>query len=140
MAHDVRVIPAREFLRADVHGNLDLRQSKELLKELAAATTGFPDRHILIDVRDVPATGPRLSSEELFEIVQTLHSLGLGVLNRIAIVRRPPEAFDRARFLEMLAGERGIQISAFESFEEAFNWLYGSETPIPTAEEGARRG
>lgn len=127
MPHDIRVIPAQEFLRADVHGRLDLPASKLLLEQLAAACAGSPERHVLIDVRDISAA--QLSSVDLFELVQALRGRGLGLLNRIAVLRRVRDGFDRARFFEMLAADRGFQVSAFEDFEAALTWLYGSGEP-----------
>jgi hypothetical protein len=121
MPHDIRVIRAQEFLRADVRGHMDLAASQDLLRQLAAATAGNPNRHILIDARD---TGPPvLTSVDLFELVQTLRQLGLGLLNRIAILRRLRDPFDRARFFEMLATDRGFHVAVFDDFEAAFDWL-----------------
>src|SRR5262245_57828203 len=111
MPHDIRVIAAAEFLRADVHGQLDLPASQRLLEEVAAACAGTPDRHILIDVRDTAV--PLLSSADLYELVQTLRRLGLGLFNRIAILRQLRRSFDRARFFEMLATDRGFQVAVF---------------------------
>lgn len=128
MPHDIRVIPAQEFLRADVRGRLDLAASKRLLEQLAAACVGCPERHILVDVRDISA--PQLSSVDLFELVQVLRGLGLGLLNRIAVLRRVRDGFDRARFFEMLAADRGFQVGVFEDFEAALTWLYGSGAPV----------
>jgi hypothetical protein len=134
MPHDIRVIVASEFLRADVHGNVDLATSKRILEDLAQACAGHPDRHILIDVRS--AGVPMLSSVDLYELVQTLCRLGLGVLNRIAILRRHPDKFDRGRFFEMLATERGFNVGAFEDFEKAFDWLHVGGTATKTNERG----
>src|SRR5262245_55677074 len=128
MPHDIRVITVRDFLRADVSGQLDLPASKRLLEELASACVGNPERHILIDGRE--ASGSQLSSVDLLELVNTLRRLGLGLLNRIAILRVPRENFDRARFFEMLAADRGYHVAAFDDFEEAFDWLNGgSQSP-----------
>jgi hypothetical protein len=125
--HDIHVIPAQEFLRADVHGHIDLATSRQLLEKLALACANAPDRHILIDGR---ATGPvRLSSVDLYELVQVLRKLGLGLHNKIAILRHPRDGFDRARFFEMLATDRGFQVGAFEDFEAAFAWFYGDGGP-----------
>jgi hypothetical protein len=128
MPHDIRVIPAHEFLRADVHDRLDLAASKRLLEQLAAACVGCPERDILVDVRGIST--PQLSSVDLYELVQALRGLGLGLLNRIAILRRVRDGFDRARFFEMLAADRGFQVSVFEDFEAALTWLYGSGQPV----------
>jgi hypothetical protein len=102
-----------------------LPTSKQILQELAAACVGSPDRHILVDIRDTRP--PRLTSIELYELVQTLRGLGLGLLNRIAILYRHTDAFDRARFFEMLATDRGLQVGAFEDFEAAFRWLHDGD-------------
>jgi hypothetical protein len=128
MPHDVRVIPARDFLRADVHGGIDLATSRQLLVELASATAGTPDRHIVIDARDV--SGPPLSTVDLFELVQTLRSLGLGLLNKLAILRTQRDSFDRGRFFEMLATDRRFHVGVFDDFESAFAWLYGAGKPV----------
>ena len=136
--HNVCVIPAKEFLRADVHGQLDLAASKRLLEELAAACAATPERHILIDGRDVG--DPVLTSTDLYELVQTLRMLGLGLLNKIAILRRHPDTFDRARFFEMLATDRGFHVGAFEDFESAFQYLYGHGDPHSPAATGGGTG
>ena len=128
MPHDIRVIKASEFVRADVQGKPDLAASKQLLRELAAACVGCPDRHILIDTRATDA--PELTSLDLYELVQTLRELGLGLLNRIAILNRPRDTFDRARFFEMLAADRGLHVGAFKDFEAAFTWLHGGGEPV----------
>jgi hypothetical protein len=128
MPHDIRVISAREFLRADVQGQPDLATSRQILEELAAAGGADPGRDILLDVRDTGA--PVLTSVDLFELVQVFRKLGLGVLNRIAILRRVKDEFDRARFFEMLATDRGLNVAVFEEFEPAFTWLHGGGEPV----------
>jgi hypothetical protein len=138
MPHDIRVITAREFLRADVHGRLDLPASKRVLEQLAAACAGTPDRHILIDVRDTKPAN--VGSVEVYELVQTLRVLGLGVLNQIAVLRCQPEGFDRGRLFEMLATDRGFQVGVFEDFEAAFAWLYGKGEAVPPAGGPAAAG
>jgi hypothetical protein len=124
MPHDIRVIPASEFLRADVHGQIDLASSKALLTELAAAVR--PGQHIVIDNRS--SGKANLTSLEIYDLVQTLRALGLGLMNKIAIIRRPTEGFDRARFFQLLANDRGFEVGAFADFEAALGWLYGEGT------------
>ncbi len=131
MAHDIRVISARDFFRANVEGQFDLESSKALLRDLAKAVVGCQDRHILIDTRETGT--PILTSSDLFELVQTLRQLGLGVFNRIALLRRLTDTFDRGRFFEMLATERGMQVGTFDDFETAFEWL---QTGGPTSFSG----
>jgi hypothetical protein len=128
MAHDIRVIAARDFLRANVQGQFDLEASKALLRDLATAVVGCQDRHILIDTRETGT--PILTSSDLFELVQTLKQLGLGLLNRVAILRHLTDTFDRGRFFEMLATDRGMQVGTFDDFETAFEWLQ-TGGPVP---------
>jgi hypothetical protein len=131
MPHDIRVISAKEFLRADVRGEPDLATSKRILEELAAAGGADPGRDILLDVRQTGA--PVLTSVDLFELVQVFRKLGLGVLNRIAILRLVKDEFDRARFFEMLATDRGLNVTVFDDFESACEWLHGEGQPAVPA-------
>jgi len=121
MPHDIRVIKVREFLRADVSGKMNLEQTVDLLVALASRNAAKPDQHILLDVRDTKE--PELDSADLYELVKVLRSLGMGVINRMAILRNKREGFDRARFFQMLAHDRGLNVGVFEEFEECFEWI-----------------
>ena len=130
MARDIRVIPASDFLQADVDGRLDLTASKQLLLQLAAATADTPERAVVVDFRDVPeASGRRMSSTELAELVGALLKTDLGVRNKVAVLRKPTPGFDRAKFFELMAAGRGRSIAAFDDFEAAFLWLFGDGDP-----------
>ena len=130
MAHDIRIIPSSDFLRADVNGRLDLDASKQFLLKLAAATAETPERAVVVDFRDVPDdAGRRMSSTELAELVGALLKTDLGVRNKVAVLRRPTQGFDRAKFFELMAADRGRNIAAFDDFESAFRWLFGEGDP-----------
>ena len=58
----------------------------------------------------------------------TRGQLALGIV-ALAILRRQPDTFDRARFFEMLATDRGFNVGAFEDFEKAFDWLHVGGAP-----------
>jgi hypothetical protein len=69
---------------------------------------------------------------DVWALARDLGSLGLTPANRVAILNRPKDDFDRAAFLELCAGNRGYHIRAFREFEDAFSWLV-SEQPSSEA-------
>ncbi len=124
MAYDVRVIPVKEFLRTDISGVIDLRASREVLKELLAVCAQSNVYHVLIDGREASSHS---STVDVWTLANDLGSLGMKVEHRVAILNRPKDEFDRAAFLEVCATNRGYQLRAFRDFESAFSWLTGEE-------------
>ena len=120
MPHDIRIISLDDFLRTDVHGQLDLAESKKLLSDVAAEYAQLPNHHILLDLR---AATSELVVPELYALVAFLGELGLGVNNRIALLYHQKDSFDRARFFALYAERQGLQVSAFQDFEWALEWL-----------------
>ena len=120
MAYDVRVIPVKEFLRTDISGEIDLRASREVLKELLATCAQNDVYHVLIDGREASSHS---STVDVWTLANDLDSLGMKVEHRVAILNRPKDEFDRAAFLEVCATNRGYQLRAFRDFETAFTWL-----------------
>jgi hypothetical protein len=124
MAHDIRLIHVRDFLRRDVDGVIDVKSSRRLLKELANASVERGNHRIFVDIRDT-RPGGKLSVVDILEIASILGELGFGPHNRIAILNDPKDDFDRGAFLETCAVNRGINIRAFRDFEKAHFWLAG---------------
>ena len=51
--------------------------------------------------------------------------------SKLAILARPEETLDLAKFMELYAGNRGFRVGAFKDFEEAMDWLMASsEAPV----------
>lgn len=120
MAYDVRVIPIKEFLRTNVSGELDLKATREVLKELLAICSRSNIHHILIDGREASS---RASTVDVWTLANELGSLGMSSQHRIALLNRPKDEFDRGAFLEVCATNRGHELRAFRDFESAFTWL-----------------
>ena len=131
MAHDIRVIPATAFLRAEIRGRLDVPATRQLLQKLAASCADHPQRAMVVDFRDVPEDDPtpRLSSTELAELLGELLKTGLGFANKVAVLRNPRPGFDRAKLFELMAADRGRNVGVFDDFESAFRWLFGEGDP-----------
>ena len=122
MPASVRVIHARDFIRARPQGEADLESAEKLLKDIAAAGSGLDEFDILVDTRHVAAV---LSATDLWTLAEQL------VLYRKTFARRtailcPIERFDHARFFALCAEHRGFNIQAFTAYEEAMEWLLSS--------------
>ena len=124
MSYDMRVIPISEFLRTDVSGEIDLQASRAILKQLLDSCASHNIHHILIDTREASS---RASTVDVWSLANDLGSLGMGTEDRIAILNRPKDDFDRGAFLELCATNRGYQLRAFRDFESAFTWLTSEE-------------
>jgi hypothetical protein len=125
MAYDVRVIPIREFVKTDVTGELDVTATREMLSQLMAACKRENITRILIDCREASTHS---TVTDVWTLARDLGSLGVSHENRVAVLNRPKDHFDRAAFLELCATNRGYHLRAFREFEAAFTWLT-SELP-----------
>jgi hypothetical protein len=95
MAANVKVIRARDFVRAQPGGHANLEQAEQLLKDIALAVWRLAER--LVRFRKTFA-------------------------HRNAILC-PIEKFDHTRFFALCAENHGFNIQAFSSYEEAMEWL-----------------
>ena len=121
MPPSVKVIQARDFVRARPEGVVDLEESMRLLAEIANAAAGLKDHDVVLDVRRVE---PGLGTTELWTLAQKLADYR-DVFRRKTAVLCPLERFDNARFFVMCAENRGLNIRAFTSYEGAMEWILG---------------
>jgi hypothetical protein len=124
MSHDVRIIAATEFLQTTVEGAIDFASSEQILRTIAEACREHDQHHVLIDATRVPEGS--LSVIDLYQIGSNLQLLGFDPSHRIAIVYTPGRS-ERAKFLELVATNRGTSLRVFDKSEEAWDWL--SEEP-----------
>jgi hypothetical protein len=124
MATNVRIIHARDCVRATPDGTLDRATSERLLAEVAAAARGLTDFEVILDTRRAQAT---LTITDLWYLAE--HLVGLPEIRGRKIAVLPPaEGFDRASFFALTAQNRGLRVRAFASFEEAIDWLAEDRT------------
>ena len=121
MPANIRVIRSKDFIRARPDGHADLEKGEQLLKDLAVAGQGMGDYDILVDTRDVSGY---LSAPDLFTLASQLARYRQTFARRTAILC-PLERFDHARFFSLCAENRGFNMHAFSSYEEAMEWLLG---------------
>ncbi len=120
MKTSYKLISAKDFIKTHPTGEPDLKQSKKILVELAAIAKPPADYEILLDVRDSYGT---LTLFDMYELVAVLGRHRSSFRNKIAFLTRPDHQFDKAKFLELCARNRGFQVGAFTDFEETIEWL-----------------
>ena len=115
-----KLISAKDFIKTHPTGEPDLEQSKKILIELAAIAEPPADYEILLDVRD---SYGHLSFFDMYELVAEFGRHRSSFRNKIAFLCRTDDQFDRGRFLELCARNRGFQVGAFTDFQETIEWL-----------------
>ena len=121
MPTNVKIIHASDFIRARPEGAAQLEDAEQLLKDIIAAGTGLEDYEVLVDTRRVTGS---LSATDLWTLAEKLTKFRASFAHRTAILC-PLEKFDHSRFFALCAENRGFNIQAFTSYEEAMEWLIG---------------
>ncbi|HEX7218503.1 MAG TPA: hypothetical protein VF280_04740 [Burkholderiales bacterium] len=119
MPANVKVILAQDFVRGTPEGQIYLEEAEKLLRDIAAAGAGLEGFDVLIDTRRVSAG---LSATELWYLADKVARLPRSEGRRIAILC-PTERFDHSRFFALCAENRGLNVAAFTSYEDAMEWL-----------------
>lgn len=126
MPINLRIIRVHEFIKVAADGQLDLEGSKELLLEIASVSRAHLVHHeIIIDTRKMES---KLSTTDLWYLSAELGNLRKDFSGKTAVLC-PLEDFDSAVFFVLCAKNRGLQVMAFTSYEEAVEWLGANVTP-----------
>ena len=120
MATTIRIIHAHDFVRATPEGHLDFGEAKRLLVEIASASASLPECEVILDSRKARV---QISVAELWHLAGVLSELRGEVYRKTAVLC-PLEDFDKAEFFTLCAENRGLDVRAFTSFEDAIQWLF----------------
>jgi hypothetical protein len=127
---NLRIISIRDFLKVAPQGSQDFKSLKQALSEAASAQGAFLDYDLLIDTRGAET---HLSVTDIWELAADLATMihaGASKSFKAKIpVLCPAEEFDHAKFFSLCSQNRGLNVRAFTSFEDLFEWLSGSSTP-----------
>jgi hypothetical protein len=124
MSTNIRVIHHLDFLRVRADGRADMDMAKSLLARVAATAASLEKYEVLIDIRD---TVGQLTPDEVCELAASLDQFRGTFLRKTAVLC-PRERFDNAKLFSLLAGSHGFRnIRAFLNYEDAMEWLLGSE-------------
>jgi hypothetical protein len=119
MPTNVKIIHASDFIRARPEGPAQLEDAEQMLKDIAAAGAGLDHYEVLVDTRRVTGS---LSATDLWTLAEKLARFRSTFAHRTAILC-PLEKFDHSRFFALCAENRGFNIQAFTSYEDAMEWL-----------------
>ncbi|MGD0878661.1 MAG: hypothetical protein ABSA01_11000 [Anaerolineales bacterium] len=124
MATNMRIIHAADFIKVTPDGKLNLDESRKLLIEIASAPVPLVNYEIIIDTRKAQAA---MSITDLWYLAAELSKLHKSFSRKTAVLC-PLEKFDQAGFFALCAQNRGFQVRAFTSFEDAIEWLIAGKT------------
>jgi hypothetical protein len=123
MPTNIRIIHAREFIKATSEGQLNFDRAKEILREIASTEDPSFDYDVILDVRKAQS---ELSTTDLWNLAAELSNVRKAFSRKTAVLC-PLERFDHAGFFALCAQNRGFRVKAFTSFEDAIDWIIGME-------------
>ena len=122
MPTNIRVIHAHSFIRATPEGTLDFEKTREIVLEIASTSLNMDDYDVILDSRKAQSI---LSVKELWHLATSLGSTfrqDFSLPQKTAVIC-PIERFNHAEFFALCAQNRGFNVGAFTSFEDAYEWL-----------------
>ena len=113
----------RDFIRKTEAGELDIKASVEIVKELAATAGFHTDHNILLDLRDTAIAGP-VNLTGLLEIVMEFVRYEYAFKNKIAVlIPNKPERIMQAQYIANAMQVKGLSCNYFTDFEAALDWM-----------------
>ena len=131
MPFELQIIRASEFVRFDAHEQPDLEASKEVLRSMAHACRKRGLDCALLDLRMLPIPEkPLFTANDLAALVGVFLEAGFGRQQRLAILYRL-DVHGGIHNFSFISRMRGLQVLAFNEFEEALIWLSEAEHDAP---------
>ena len=127
MPTQLRIIRAKDFIKATPEGALDLEKSRVLLMQIASAKRLLQDYALILDTRKADS---KMSAYELWYLAGELQKVDSTFLRKTAILC-PDKRFEMAKFFALCAENHGVEMQAFISFEDAMEWLNASDEGVP---------
>ena len=123
MPIELHLIRATEFLRLDADEHIDFEASKRVLQDLAIACWRRGIGRAMLDIRHVPIPDkPSFTHSELAAMAGAFREAGFTRQQRLAILYKT-DVYGGVRNFTFFSKLRGLQVQAFDDFEEAFFWL-----------------
>ena len=119
----IRHVQYADFIALISDGVGDLSGFRSATDTLVRQMGSLHFHHILIDLRH--AVIPPLPEAVLVEAVSYLRRVGVGVLNRVAIVTDPADELrsERVQIAERIALLMEMHLRSFQDYSEALDWL-----------------
>ena len=123
MTTNLRIIRVGDFVNATPQGSLDFEKAKQAIREASRVSGAFVDYDLLIDTRGSESD---LSVADIWylakELASLVHANTRGFRAKIPVLC-PTKEFDHAKFFELCSQNRGLNVRAYTSFEDLFDWL-----------------
>jgi len=150
MPVELQVIRASEFVCFDADEHLDFEASQKVLQGLVTAYHKRGLGRAMLDLRDLPILPrPHFSAEQMAALAGTFLEAGFSKHQRLAILYSH-DVHGGIRNFTMFSRLRGLQVQAFQKFEDAMHWLWeqekqpelmhGAHVPITKPEGKKRQG
>ena len=122
MVSGIKVYNVKDFVRTTQTGNIDLKRSKQLVRELVKVAGSHSDHNILIDLRETT-----VSVSNIVDILEVAREFGSSVSsfkNKIAnIVPDDHERMVIAHRFKACMDIQGFEYEIFTDYESAIEWL-----------------
>jgi len=126
MVSGIKVYKVKDFVRTTQTGNIDLKRSKQLVRELVKVAGSHADHNILIDLRETT-----VSVSNIVDILEVAREFGSSVSsfkNKIAnIVPDDHERMVIAHRFKACMDMQGFEWEIFTDYEGAIEWLSETE-------------
>jgi hypothetical protein len=134
----LRIRPESGFLEVGAMGKFSLEEAKRTFVEMLEAVALHKTKKVLFDGREL--TGKPEIMERFYygefaaETVANFADRGVSPATRFAYVLKEP-VLDPRRIGEIVATNRGMFVKAFDSLEDALEWLGITPTRKPNARD-----
>jgi hypothetical protein len=127
MLSGIKVYKVKDFIRKTETGNIDLKRSKQIVRELAMVAGSHTDNNILIDLRETTVSAAE-SIEDIMKIALEFGSYVSSFKNKIAnIIPDDPERMTIATRFKACMDIQGFEYEVFNDYESAIEWLSQTE-------------
>lgn len=126
MLSGLKIYKVKDFLRKTETGNIDLKRSKQIVRELAMAAGLHTNHNILIDLRETSVSAA--SIEDIMKVALEFGSYISSFKNKIAnIVPDDSERLKIANRFKACMDIQGFEYEIFTDYESAIEWLSQTE-------------
>jgi hypothetical protein len=126
MLSGLKIYKVKDFLRKTETGNIDLKRSKQIVRELAMAAGLHTNHNILIDLRETSVSVANI--EDIMKVALEFGSYISSFKNKIAnIVPDDSERLKIANRFKACMDIQGFEYEIFTDYESAIEWLSQTE-------------
>lgn len=123
MTSNLKIIRVRDFVKVTPQGTFDFAKAKQDMREASVVPGMFVNYDLLIDTRGAEVN---LSTTDIWYLATELASLvdahTKGYRAKVPVMCATKD-FNHAEFFELCSQNRGMNVRAFTSFEDLFDWL-----------------